>query len=502
MPAPTTIDALLGLVRKSNLLTNERLDTFLAQAAGTVPTEPSALADRLVQAGLVTNFQAEQFLLGKWRGFTLGKYRVLERLGFGGTGTVYLCEHQVVRRRVAVKVLPVSKADNPAALGRFYREARAAGVLDHPNLVKAHDIDEENGLHFLVMEYVDGTSLQEIIARFGPLSIERAAHYTRQAALGLQAAHEGGLIHRDIKPANILLDRQGVVRVLDLGLARFFCDEDDPLTLKYDEKNVLGTADYVAPEQALNSHEVDIRADIYSLGATCYFLLAGQPPFPGGKAAQKLIWHQVRTPTPVRQLRHEVPAELSAVVDRMLAKDPRQRYQTPAEVVEALAPWTAAPIPPPASGEMPRLSPAARGLTPDPDSTGPKTPTPRPGPWSCAVPTTPVPPLPGPRRQTGTPAPAPAHRQGLPAATPRPEPERKPRVAPPIHPSRRAAAEPRPVPPAAPTPTRRSNRKGLWLFLLLSVSALLGLGARVAFERLRRADVSPSAANVQHKAPD
>ncbi len=132
---------------------------------------------------------------------------------------------------------PVSKADNPAAVGRFYREAaRRGAVLDHPNLVKAHDIDQDNGLHFLVMEYVDGTSLQEIVARFGPLSIERAAHYTRQAALGLQAAHEGGLIHRDIKPANILLDRQGVVRVLDLGLARFFCDEDDPLTLNIRRK--------------------------------------------------------------------------------------------------------------------------------------------------------------------------------------------------------------------------------------------------------------------------
>ena len=174
---------------------------------------------------MITQFQAEQFLLGKWRGFTIGKYKVLERLGFGGTGTVYLCEHLMVRRKVAVKVLPATKADNPAALGRFYREARAAGVLDHPNLVKCHDIDQDGSLHFLVMDFVDGSSLQTIITKFGPMPIEFAAHSIKQAAHGMQHAHEAGLVHRDIKPANILLDRKGTIRVLDLGLARFFNDE-------------------------------------------------------------------------------------------------------------------------------------------------------------------------------------------------------------------------------------------------------------------------------------
>lgn len=359
MPAPATIERFLEVLGKSSLVEAERLRHFLQQNRSLSST-PRKLAARLVAAGLLTQFQAEQLLLGKHRGFTLGKYRILERIGAGGHSTVYLGEHVVVKRRVAIKVLPTARSESPTAVARFYREARAAGALDHPNLVKAHDIDCENGLHYLVMDYVDGSSLQQIVSRFGPLSIARSAHYIRQAAQGLQAAHAAGLVHRDIKPANILLDRHGVLHVLDLGLARFFCDEEDPLTLKFDGNNVLGTADYVAPEQALNSHEVDSRADIYSLGATFYFLLAGRALFPEGKITQKLIWHQTRQPASLRQLRPEVPEELATVVERMIDKTRERRYQTLAEVIEALSPWTAAPVPPPREEEMPRLSPAVR----------------------------------------------------------------------------------------------------------------------------------------------
>jgi serine/threonine protein kinase len=365
MPAPSTTGEFLELIRKSELIPPVRLDAFVAQAASAAMLKsPREMAALLVAGGLVTQFQAEQFLQGKWRGFTIGKYKVLERLGSGGMGTVYLCEHLHVGRRVAVKVLPTSQAHNPAALGRFYREARAAGVLDHPNLVKAHDIDQEGNLHFLVMDYVDGVSLQHLVSRFGPLPPVRAAHYIRQAAHGLQHAHQAGLLHRDVKPANILLERNGAVRVLDLGLARFYHDNNDLLTIQYDDRNVLGTADYVSPEQALNSHEVDVRTDVYSLGATFYFCLTGRPPFPEGKMAQKLIWHQVRQPTPVRQVRSEVPEGMAAVVEKMMAKNPAQRYQTPLEVIEALRPWTAEPIAPPREEEIPRLSPAVGPTVP------------------------------------------------------------------------------------------------------------------------------------------
>ena len=293
-------------------------------------------------------FQAEQFLQGKWRRFTIGKYKVLERLGSGGMGSVYLCEHMLMRRRVAVKVLPAAKAEDSSSLERFYREARAVAALDHPNIVRAYDIDQDENLHFLVMEHVDGSSLQEIIKRTGGMDVLRAAHYMRQAALGLQHAHEtAALVHRDIKPGNILVDRQGTVKILDMGLARFFHDEDDVLTKKYDE-SVLGTADYLAPEQALDSHAVDIRADIYSLGATFYFCLTGRTPFDGGTVAQKLIWHQTRAPKPVRSFRPEVPDGIVAIVEKMMAKDDiNQPLPVTSRSGRTLwSRWTQTPIPP------------------------------------------------------------------------------------------------------------------------------------------------------------
>src|SRR5437879_5422153 len=206
------------------------------RACGNLTAEPGKLAGILVRDGIITHFQAEQFLLGKWRRFTIGKYKVLERLGSGGMGSVYLCEHKFMRRRVAVKVLPAAKAEDPSSLERFYREARAAAALDHPNIVRAYDIDQDENLHFLVMEYVDGASLQEIVKKHGPMDITRAAHYIRQAAIGLQHAHQtAGIVHRDIKPGNLLVDRSGIVKVLDLGLAPFFHDEDDGRTNKDDE---------------------------------------------------------------------------------------------------------------------------------------------------------------------------------------------------------------------------------------------------------------------------
>src|SRR5205085_9868735 len=230
--------------------------------------------------------------------------------------------------------------EDHAALERFYREARAIAVLDHPNLVRAHDIDQDGTLHFLVMEHVDGLSLHDLVKRIGPLDPLRACHYVYQAAIGLEYAFEtAGLVHRDIKPANVLVDRAGTVKILDMGLARFFRDEQDVLTKKYDE-TVLGTADYLAPEQATDSHTVDIRADIYGLGCTFYFTLTGRPPFPEGSVAQKLIWHQSKQPTPIRELRPDVPAAVVAVVEKMMAKDPAARYQTPAELAAALDPLT------------------------------------------------------------------------------------------------------------------------------------------------------------------
>lgn len=362
MPTPATVDDLLKLIRKSGMIDEPRLDAYMERLrlAGPIPADVRKVAGTMVRDGLLTYFQAEQFMLGKWRGFTIGKYKLLERVGFGGMGQVFLCEHMYMRRRVAIKVLPPAKAEEPAALGRFYREARAAAALDHPNIVRTHDIDQDGNLHFLVMEYVDGSSLLEIIKKKGPMEIGRAAQYIWQSAQGLDHAFRVGVIHRDIKPGNILVDRQGAAKILDMGLARFYHNDDDMLTKKYDEKSVLGTADYVAPEQTINSHDVDVRADIYSLGATFYFLLAGHPPFPEGTISQKLIAHQTRQPKPIRVVRPEVPGGLAAVVEKMMAKSIHERYQNPIEVSEALAAFIPAQAEPPPEDEMPVLSPAAR----------------------------------------------------------------------------------------------------------------------------------------------
>jgi hypothetical protein len=298
----------------------------------------------------------------------------------------------------------------------------------------------------------------------------------------LQHAHEARLIHRDVKPANIVVERNGNVRLLDLGLARFFEDESDPLTLKYDDQNVLGTVDYVSPEQAVNSHEVDIRADIYSLGCTLYFVLTGRPPFPEGKVAQKLIWHQLRQPRPIRELQPGVPAGLAAVAERMMAKDRQQRYQTPLEVVEALAPWTAEPIAPPSEAEMPQLCPALATA----GEGGPTTPRQlaRAAPaLSAALPAPPAAAAGGGRVLTLTPpelAPAGAAKATPPllaahAPTDTPTETSRPRgEAPRVRPSRLLAR----VREKVGAPSARPWRGALLVLLLFLVSALGGIALR------------------------
>jgi serine/threonine protein kinase len=356
MPSPTTNHAFLEMVQQSGLVDSAYLDAHVRglEEASALPAAPRLLADRLVADGLLTGFQTHFLLQGRFRGLVVGKYKVLEPLGQGGMGRVYLCEHVAMGHRVALKLLAGVDRNNCVAIERFFREARASAALNHPNIVRAHDIDHDGKYYYLIMDYVDGVSLQGLVERLGALDPARAAHYAAQAARGLQQVHEAGLVHRDIKPSNLLLDRQGTIKILDMGLARFQDDDRrEGLTQKYQAKQILGTADYLSPEQAIKSHQADIRADIYSLGATLYFLLAGRAPFQGNTAEHKIVSHLAYDPEPLVNVRGEVPAELSAVVSKMMAKDPGQRYQTPAEVVAALAPWTATPIPPPSEKEIP-----------------------------------------------------------------------------------------------------------------------------------------------------
>lgn len=337
MPPSVKCGEFLDTVRSSGVLDDKALDTFL-QDNPDLPDDPAKVADLLVQAGLMTRFQTEM-LKKKVKLVINGKYKLLDQLGAGGMGAVFLCEHKIMRRRVAIKVLPNSVAKDPSAVERFHREARACAALDHPNICRAHDVDQDGKMHFLVIEYIEGASLQSIIAKEGPMDVKRAADCIRQAALGLQHAHESGLVHRDIKPANILLDKKGNVKILDMGLALFFQDNNDNITKQFDSSSVLGTADYLAPEQGIDSHSVDIRADIYALGLSFFFLLTRQSAYGEGTVTQKLLWHQMKQPKAVRELAPNVPAEVEAIIMKMIAKKPEDRYQTPQELADALKPW-------------------------------------------------------------------------------------------------------------------------------------------------------------------
>jgi serine/threonine protein kinase len=273
----------------------------------------------------------------------VGPYHLLERLGSGGFGTVYRALHVKLKRPFAVKVLSPRRMADPQTLQRFQREMEAVGRLDHVHIVRATDAGEADGYHYLAMEFVEGIDLTQLVGRLGSLAVSDACEVIRQAALGLQFAHEHGLVHRDVKPSNLLLTTDGVVKVLDLGLALLGGERPANGALT-DVGQMMGTADFMAPEQAWDSHGVDIRADIYSLGCTLYKLLSGHAPFSGKEydSARKKVMAHACLPMPaIREQRPDVPGELVAVLDRMTAKERDQRFATPAAVADVLAEFAA-----------------------------------------------------------------------------------------------------------------------------------------------------------------
>jgi serine/threonine protein kinase len=357
-------DKFLQVLRLSQILSETEIDRYLEQLeqCGPLPGEARDLARGMIKDGLLTYFQVDQLLKGKHKNFLFAaKYKVLERIGSGATGHVYLCEHPTMQRMVALKVLPNDLLDHPAILERFYREARILATLDHPNIVRAFDNGQHGKTHYIVMEYVYGTTLQNIISNNGKMGPDHAVHYIHQAALGLQHLHEAVLVHRDIKPSNLILDRHGTVKIIDLGLARKVIERKDDITRRCEPTAILGTADFLSPEQAINSSEVDIRTDIYSLGMTWYFLLAGKTPFADGKTAHaKILMHQLRKPTPIREIRNDLPEGMIALLEKMMEKDPDKRPASPAQVVRGLAPWINKPIEPPGEDDLPLLCPAVQ----------------------------------------------------------------------------------------------------------------------------------------------
>lgn len=340
------VTAFLERVQRSGLVPEQRLSQLRQDldAQGVDLDNPTAVAAALVECGAVTQWQVEKLLQGKHKGFFLGSYRLLRPLGKGGMGAVFLAQHEMMRRQCAIKVLPQTQIDkHSSVLERFYVEAQAVASLDHQNIVRAYDVSKEvkdnKEIHYLVMEYVEGQDAQVMVQENGRLDYVKAAEIIRQTANGLAHAHENGLIHRDIKPANLLLDKKGVVKILDLGLARFHDDSGAASLTAAHNETVLGTADYLSPEQALNSHNVDQRTDIYSLGCTAYFLLTGHPPFPEGSVAQRLVAHQVKQPRPIAEERADAPPELTAIISKMMAKNLDDRYQNAAEIAAVLAAW-------------------------------------------------------------------------------------------------------------------------------------------------------------------
>jgi serine/threonine protein kinase len=335
---------LVDLLRRSNLVDEAKLTAFLekvVQEHGEASLEDQPkLAERMIEAGLITRWQADKLLTGKHKGFRLGKYKLLGQIGKGGMSSVYLAEHELMKRRVAIKVLPRNRVNDSSYLERFRLEARAVAKLDDPNIVRAYDIDNEGDVHYIVMEYVDGQDLHQRVATQGPMDYDTAADFVAQVANGLQHAHEMGLVHRDIKPANCLVDKHNVVKLLDLGLAKLTEDDQASLTMA-NEENVLGTADYLAPEQALNSHQADSRSDIYSLGCTLYFLLTGSPPFPEGSISERLLKHQTARPDSIFKARPDAPPSLVEICETMMAKKPDERFQSAGEVSTNLKEWLA-----------------------------------------------------------------------------------------------------------------------------------------------------------------
>jgi eukaryotic-like serine/threonine-protein kinase len=294
------------------------------------------LARRAVQAGRLTLWQAQQLLAGRSTGFKIDRYVLLEMIGQGGMGRVYLARDSRLNRRVALKILTPERLNNPRAIQRFQREARVGAQLQHENLVRVYDEGESNGKCYLVMEYIEGRTIGSMIAERGRLDPATAARLTRQVALGLEHAQQKGLIHRDVNPYNVLVTREGTAKLTDLGLAIDLADQAAVTR----EGATVGTFDYVSPEQARHSHAVDTRSDIYSLGCSLYHMLTGQVPYPSPSLPEKLFGHQALDPEPIRKLAPEVPEGLVEVVRKMMRKKPDDRYATPLELAQALEPFT------------------------------------------------------------------------------------------------------------------------------------------------------------------
>ena len=339
----SSVPQFLDILRRSGLVESTKLDEVLADIESKADAEQLEdspfIADQLIRRQIITAWQSRQLFKGRYKGFFLRQYKILGHLGTGGMSAVYLAEHILMQRRVAVKVLPRKRLEKAIYLERFIREAQAIAALDHPNIIRAYDFDHEGDTHYIIMEYFAGDNLQAIIEKDKKVPFPRIVNILRQTADALSHAHAIGVIHRDVKPSNILVNQQGEVKVLDLGLALLDEQVYEGRITHIPEDTILGTADYLAPEQALDSHKVDARADIYALGGVLYFCLTGHPPFPEGSVSKRLLAHQQSEPSDILLDRPDTPDDIVALCKKMMSKNPDHRQQTAKEVVHNFEAW-------------------------------------------------------------------------------------------------------------------------------------------------------------------
>jgi serine/threonine-protein kinase len=332
--APVPPD-LLPLIRRSGVLGDREFEEVCGKVlTEEYPRDSSALAQRLVAEQVLTQFQASRLLLNKASGFVVGRYVIVDRLGEGSKGRVFKAQHKLMGRHVAIKIISPQLAARSSAVARFYREMRLLGRLDHPNIVRAFDADQVGDLLYIVMEYIAGRDLAQLLTAQGPLSPALVAGYMAQAASGLSHAHERGIVHRDIKPTNLLLGDDGQVKVLDLGLGALM-EADTQASFATAAGYSVGTLNYMSPEQASGSN-VDGRSDLFNLGCTMYHLLSGAVPYPGETVVECLRRRAKPQPVPITDVRPDLPDRIIIVLDKLMAYKAEARYQSAAEAAQAL----------------------------------------------------------------------------------------------------------------------------------------------------------------------
>lgn len=337
----TSIPDLVGAVQQIPLLTPRRAAKLMDRLQHRFQ-HPRDLAREMLRRSWLTPYQINQIFLGRGENLVLGSYLLLERLGEGGMGQVFKARHLTLERIAALKIIRQEHLSDDETVQRFRNEILALAQLSHPNIVLAYDANCVGATHFFAMEYVEGTDLEKLVRETGLLPAARACDFMRQAALGLQHGHEHGMVHRDIKPSNLLLTaNETTIKILDMGLVRLRSSEADERNDAQVTRlgSIVGTPNFIAPEQALDASAADVRSDLYSLGCTFYFLLTGEPPFSGDTLTEKLLQHQLDDPRPIASFRRDVHPAITAIVGKLMAKDPGSRYQSPAELAFALMPW-------------------------------------------------------------------------------------------------------------------------------------------------------------------